>query len=115
MKTVAVVDLIKVRRRPHSHREPRLPDGDRSARPLQDAFRTSQHDLIGSTGMLLGLVQMAPTRLFSQTGLAPAGNVVDTNYTMVGKLPKAFPGGAQAYGGIHYRLRRAAQKYLTAP
>jgi hypothetical protein len=45
-------------------------------------------------------------------GLAPAGNVCDTNYTMVGKLPKSVLGTAQAYDGLHVRLRDIGTDYL---
>ena len=52
----------------------------------------------------------------SQTGLAPVGNVVDTNYTMVAKLPKtllATASAAAAYDGMHARLREVAAGYLA--
>ena len=52
-------------------------------------------------------------RLVSQTGLAPAGNVVDTNYTMVAKLAKAYLGGAVVADGVHDRLRSTAAAYLS--
>jgi amidase len=34
-------------------------------------------------------------------------NVVDTNYTVVAKLPKSVLRGAAAYGDIHTRLAAA--------
>jgi hypothetical protein len=34
-------------------------------------------------------------------------NVVDTNYTVVAKLPKSVLRGAVAYAGVHSRLRGA--------
>jgi hypothetical protein len=36
---------------------------------------------------------------------------VDTNYTMVGKLPKPVLGGVTAYEGLHERLRTVAADY----
>lgn len=115
MNTVVVVDLIKGQAPP----SPRIESDDflmttGSARPLEDAFRMSQHDLVGWTGVLLGLDELDAYQLVSQVGLAPAGNVVDTNYTMVGKLPKSVLGGAQAFDGMHQRLRAAAGEYLRA-
>ena len=53
-----------------------------------------------------------PTSSASQAGLAPAGNVVDTNYTMVGKLPKSVLGTRRPYEGLHDRLRGVAADYL---
>jgi acetamidase/formamidase len=44
-------------------------------------------------------------QLVSQTALTPIANVVDTNYTVVAKLPKRILNGATVMGGIHPRLR----------
>jgi hypothetical protein len=73
----------------------------------------SQLDLVGWTAQLLALEQLDAYQLVSQAALAPAGNVVDTNYTMVGKLPKALLGSATAYDGMHARLRETARDYLA--
>ncbi|MFI6156812.1 acetamidase/formamidase family protein [Kitasatospora sp. NPDC051170] len=113
MRTTVVVDLVKG----GGPAWPRL-ENDRelistgSARPLEDAFRISQHDLVGWTGELLGLDHLDAYQLVSQAGLAPAANVCDTNYTMVAKLPKAVLGRARAYDGLHDRLREVAAAYL---
>ena len=113
MSTVVLIDLVKGQ----APVSPRIEsDGflmtTGSARPLEDAYRMSQLDLVGWTGLLLGLDELDAYQLVSQAGLAPAGNVVDTNYTMVGKLPKAVLGGAVAYDGMHDRLRAVAAEYL---
>ncbi len=115
MRTVVVLDLVKGGAPP----SPRLEsDGflatTGSARPLEDAFRMSQHDLVGWTGSLLGLEELDAYQLVSQTGLAPAGNVVDTNYTMLAKLPKTLLGATKAYDGLHDRLRQVAADYLRS-
>ena len=114
MKTVVIVDLIKGAAPPW----PRLENdaylmSTGSARPLEDAFRISQHDLITWTSSLLGLDELDTYQLVSQAGLAPAGNVVDTNYTMLAKLPKTVLPGVSAYDGIHARLRDTAAAYLA--
>ena len=117
MKTVVVVDLIKG----GAPASPRIESDDflvttGSTRPLEDAFRMSQHDLVGWAGELLGLDALDAYQLVSQTGLAPVGNVVDTNYTMVAKLPKtllATASVATAYDGMHGRLREVAAGYLA--
>ncbi|MET8542542.1 acetamidase/formamidase family protein [Kitasatospora sp. NPDC004799] len=113
MRTTVIVDLVKG----GGPAWPRLESDDflistGSARPLEDAFRISQHDLVGWTGELLGLDQLDAYQLVSQAGLAPAANVCDTNYTMVAKLPKNLLGRARAYDGLHDRLRAAAAAYL---
>jgi hypothetical protein len=50
-------------------------------------------------------------QLVSQLGLAPAANVCDPNYTMLAKLPKWSLKSSEAYGGVHRRLRAAAEEY----
>ena len=37
---------------------------------------------------------------------------MDTNHTMVGKLPKTLLGGSQAYDGIHGRLAAVAADFV---
>ena len=115
MNTVVVIDLIKG----GAPSSPRL-ENDQflittgHARPLEDAYRISQLDLVRWTGSLLGLDDLDAYQLVSQTGLAPAGNVCDTNYTMVGKLPKSLLGTTAAYDGIHTRLREVAANYAKS-
>jgi amidase len=109
MRTVVVVDLIKAVPTPW----PRLEsDGyvisTGSARPLEDAFRISQHDLVTWVSALVGLDTLDAYQLVSQVGEAPVGNVCDTNYTMVAKLPKAYLGNVIPYDGVHARLRQIA-------
>jgi acetamidase/formamidase len=115
MDTVVVVDLIKG----GAPLSPRL-ESDAflmttgSARPLEDAYRMSQSDLVGWVGSLLGLEQLDAYQLVSQAGLAPAGNVCDTNYTMVGKVAKSVLGSATAYDGVHDRLRAIGRQHLSS-
>ncbi|MEN3538115.1 acetamidase/formamidase family protein [Microbispora sp. ZYX-F-249] len=114
MNTVVAVELIKGVATPW----PRLED-DRhimstgSARPLEDAYRISQHDLVTWTSSLTGLDELDAYQLVSQGGEAPVGNVCDTNYTMVAKLPKAYIGDPGVYGGAHARLRALGEEYLS--
>jgi acetamidase/formamidase len=107
MNTVAVVDLIKGVPTPW----PRLEDDTYlmttgSARPLEDAFRIAHTELVHWTAELTGLSVMDAYQLVSQTARTPVANVVDTNYTVVAKMPKTVLRGAVAYGGSHDRLRR---------
>jgi amidase len=78
------------------------------ARPLEDAFRISQHDLVGWTAELTGLDTLDAYQLLAQAGTAPVGNVCDPNYTMLAALPKPLLRGTAPYGGVHQRLRAKA-------
>ena len=115
METVVVVDLIKG----GAPAWPRIESDEYlmctgSTRPLEDAYRVSQHDLVTWTGSLLGLDDLDALQLVSQTGLAPVANVVDTNYTMVAKLPKTVLSGVEAFDGTHGRLRNIGRSYLES-
>ena len=83
------------------------------ARPLEDAFRISHHDLVGWTAGLTGLDTLDAYQLVAQAGTAPVGNVCDPNYTMLAALPKRLLRGAAAYGGVHERLRATANAMST--
>jgi acetamidase/formamidase len=78
------------------------------ARPLEDAYRISQHDLVGWVGELTGLDALDAYQLVAQAGTAPVGNVCDPNYTMLAQIRKKYVPGAVAYSGVHERLRTAA-------
>jgi acetamidase/formamidase len=112
MRTVLVVDLVKGVPTPW----PRLESDEfvmstGSARPLEDAYRISQHDLVTWAAELTGLDLLDAYQLVSQAAEAPVGNVCDTNYTMVAKVAKRYLGGAVPYGGIHERLRSVAAEH----
>jgi amidase len=116
MRTVVVVDLVKG----GGPAWPRLETDEflmstGSARPLEDAYRVSQHDLVTWAAELTGWEKLDAYQLVSQAGLAPAGNVVDTNYTMVAKLAKRYLGqaGVTVADGVHDRLRQTAAAYLA--
>ena len=109
MDTVFAVDLIKGVPTPW----PRLEDDTHlmttgSARPLEDAFRIAHTELVRWTAELLDLSALDAYQLVSQAALTPVANVVDTNYTVVAKLPTYLLGGVQAMQGVHGRLRRAS-------
>ncbi|MEV6149723.1 acetamidase/formamidase family protein [Nonomuraea sp. NPDC052129] len=114
MNTVVAVELIKGVATPW----PRLEDdlhlmSTGSARPLEDAYRISQHDLVTWTSALTGLDMLDAYQLVSQGGQAPVGNVCDTNYTMVAKLPKSYLGTPAAYDSAHSRLRALGAQYTV--
>jgi acetamidase/formamidase len=106
MHTTITVEVIKGASTP----TPRLETSDGllsigCARPLEDAFRISQHDLVQWVSELTGLATLDAYQLVAQAGTAPVGNVCDPNYTMLARMPKALLRGAAAYEGVHERLR----------
>ena len=115
MSTTIVVDVIQGS--PLSW--PRLQDdtfimSTGSTKPLEDAFRVSQRDMVLWVCELTGLDLLDALQLVSQAGLAPAGNVVDTNYTMVAKMPtQLLGGGAAVFDGVHARLADVARQHLA--
>jgi acetamidase/formamidase len=114
MRTTVVVDVIKGAATPW----PRLESdavlmSTGSARPLEDAYRISQHDLVGWTAELTGLDELDAYQLLGQAGEAAVANVCDPNYTMVAKVAKSYLGRPSAYGGAHARLRAIAADHLA--
>jgi acetamidase/formamidase len=115
MNTVVILDLIKGVPTP----TPRLETdaalmSTGSARPLEDAYRISQHDLVTWTAGLAGLDTLDAYQLISQAGEAPVGNVCDPNYTMLAKVAKRYLGSVQVYDGMHARMRTGAEAHLGA-
>ncbi len=118
MNTAVVVDVIKGATTPWPRFETDaaiMSTG--STRPLEDAYRISQHDLVSWVAAEHGLDPLDAYQLISQTGEAPVANVCDPNYTFVAKLDKRYlpggPAGHPAYEGCHSRLRDIATTYLN--
>ncbi|NMO52415.1 acetamidase [Actinoplanes sp. TBRC 11911] len=114
MNTVVIVDVIKGQfaATPRFETDESLMSAG-SARPLEDAYRMSQHDLVTWTADLAGLDTLDAYQLLGQVGEAPIGNVCDPNYTVLAKVAKRYLGGATAYEGMHERLRTTARDYLS--
>lgn len=115
MNTVFAVDLIKGRPCPW----PRLESDDYimtagSARPLEDAFRIAQTDLIGWLGEDYGLETLDAYQLVTQAVESPLANVCDTNYTSIAKIRKRHLPSAPAMADTHTRLHEIADAYRTA-
>jgi acetamidase/formamidase len=114
MNTVLAVDLVKGVSTPW----PRLESDTHimstgSARPLEDAFRIAQADMVQWVSELAGLSAMDAYQFISQSVEAPLANVVDTNYTSVAKLRKDWlPARTTVMRGSHDRLRDIAHLYL---
>jgi acetamidase/formamidase len=112
MDVTLIVDLIKADQAP-APLWPRLENDDEilvvgSSRPLEDAWRIGQVEMISWLGGLLGLDRLDAYQLLTQTALAPLANVVDTNYSAVTKVSKTLVPGLRPYDGLHADLRSRA-------
>ncbi|MFC7863069.1 acetamidase/formamidase family protein [Streptomyces murinus] len=110
MNTVVIVDLLKGVTTPW----PRLESDTHivstgSARPLEDAFRISQADLVRWLVRDYGFSELDAYQFATQTVESPLANVCDTNYTCVAKLRKEWLPARETYRGVHARLRETAR------
>jgi acetamidase/formamidase len=80
-----------------------------SARPLEDAWRASQVDMIAWLGELYGLDELDAYQLVTQISQNPIANVCDANYSVVTKVAKALLPTADAFDGMHRYLRETAE------
>jgi acetamidase/formamidase len=109
MTSTLIVELVKGK----APGWPRLEDDEHlmvvgSSRPLEDAWRTSQVEMITWLGQLYGLHRMDAYQLLSQLSEVPLANVVDANYSVVTKLRKSLLPAAEAFDGLHRELRARA-------
>ncbi|MFD3494018.1 MULTISPECIES: acetamidase/formamidase family protein [unclassified Streptomyces] len=115
MNTVVLVELLKGVATPW----PRIESDTHlistgSARPLEDAFRISQLDLVQWLARDYGLSELDAYQLISQAGEAPLANVCDTNYTCVAKIRKNWLPAGDPHRGLHRHLRETAALLPTA-
>jgi acetamidase/formamidase len=109
MDVTLIVELIKG----GAPAWPRLETDDHlavvgSSRPLEDAWRAAQADMVTWLGQLHGLDKLDAYQLLTQISEAPLANVVDANYSSVVKAAKALLPRAEAYAGMHRNLRSLA-------
>ncbi len=109
MNTTLIVELVKGA----GPGWPRLEDDEHlmvvgSSRPLEDAWRISQVELITWLIELYGLDRMDAYQLLSQIAEVPIANVVDANYSVVSKARKSLLPAAEAFDGLHRELRSRA-------
>jgi acetamidase/formamidase len=114
METVMVIDLLKGVPCPW----PRLETDDYimtagSARPLEDAFRIAQTELVRWMAAEYGMDLMDAYQLVSQGVEAPLANVVDVNYTSIAKMPKRYLPAGKVMGGARARLLELAAGYSS--
>jgi acetamidase/formamidase len=112
MDTVLVVELIKSR----LTRWPRLENDEvimstGSARPLEDAFRIAQGDLVHWLAEEHGLDTLDAYQLVSQIAESPVANVCDPNYTFVAKAPKRHLPSGDVYAATRASLKEIATAY----
>jgi acetamidase/formamidase len=115
MDTTVIVDVLKGVPTPW----PRIESDDHlmstgSARPLEDAFRIAQHDLVTWVGEECGLDPLDAYQLVTQACESPIANVCDPNYTVVAKIRKRYLPGHDAYAGAHARLKELSTAYQAA-
>jgi acetamidase/formamidase len=113
MTTTVIVELVKGGASGGGPAWPRIEDDTHwmtvgSSRPLEDAWRIGQTQLVRWFQELYGLHAMDAYQLLSQISEVPIANVVDANYSAVVKARKSLLPGASAYGGLHDDLRRRA-------
>jgi hypothetical protein len=110
MDSVILVDLIKG----NAPAWPKLENDDYwmvvgSSRPMEDAWRISQVEMVHWLTDLLKIDYMDAYQLVTQTSLCPIANCVDTNYSVVTKIPKLIMPKADAFHGMHEKLRDLAK------
>jgi acetamidase/formamidase len=80
-----------------------------SSRPLEDAWRASQVDMVLWFGELFGLDGLDAYQLLTQISEVPIANVVDANYSAVTRVAKALLPSVDVYDGMHRHLREMAR------
>lgn len=110
MNSTVIVELIKG----HAPAWPRLETDDHwmavgSSRPMEDAWRIGQVEMVRWLEQLYDLHPMDAYQLLSQITEVPVANVVDANYSVVVKARKSLLPAASAFDGLHDDLRQRAQ------
>jgi len=114
MDSVVIVDLIKKVETPW----PRLENDDYvmsvgSQKPLEDAFRISQLDMVQWMGQEHGMDALDAYQLLTQVSETPIANVVDPNYSVVTKVRKVYLPSGEPYGGARTRLKEMGEAYTA--
>lgn len=112
MNTVLIVDLIPGVETPW----PRLESDTHlmtvgAARPLENAYRVAQVDMITWLSALYGIDHLDAYQIVAQAALAPVAQVCNPIYTVTSKIPKSLLPHAPAYSGTHAKLREQAVSY----
>ena len=113
MNVTLLVELVKGNGKDAPRSWPRLENDDEwatvgSTRPLEDAWRISNVEMVDWLTELYGLDKLDAYQLLTQVSRCPIANVVDPNYSAVTKVPKSLLPAASAYDGLHRELRERA-------
>jgi len=79
-----------------------------SARPLEDAFRISQLDLVQWLARDYGFSELDAYQFATQVLESPPANVCDTNSTCVAKIRNEWLPERKTHRGLHARMRETA-------
>lgn len=115
MNTVLIVELLSGTPTPW----PRLESDTHlmsvgAARPLENAYRVAQVDMIGWLAALHGIDRMDAYQIVAQAALAPVAQVCNPVYTVTSKIDKSLLPARPAYHGLHADLRGRAATYLAS-
>jgi acetamidase/formamidase len=113
MNTVIVTDLIKKKycEWPRFENDHFIMTAG-SYRPLEDAFRIAYTQMVRWVSQDFGLSLMDSYQLVSQVAETPVANVVDPNYTVIGKVAKRFlPKKKDLMNSVHLNLKQTATEY----
>jgi acetamidase/formamidase len=113
MNSVIAIELLKGRACPW----PRIENDEYimttgSARPLEDAFRISQTEMVYWLQEEYGFDKLDAYQFVTQASESPAANVCDPNYTFMCKIRKEWLPKKEFMGGVHARLRDVSRNYL---
>jgi acetamidase/formamidase len=116
MNVTLLVELVKGNGKDAPRSWPRLENDDEwatvgSTRPLEDAWRISNVEMVDWLTELYGLDKLDAYQLLTQVSRCPIANVVDPNYSAVTKVPKSLLPAASAFGGLHQELRERAREH----
>ena len=84
-----------------------------SSRPLEDAWRIGNAEIVRWLGELYGLHTMDAYQLCTQVARGPLANVVDANYSVGRQGRQGLLPQATAFDGIHADLRARARSLGT--
>jgi acetamidase/formamidase len=112
MNTVLIVELIAGVATPW----PRIESDTHlmtvgAARPLENAYRVAQVDMIGWLGELCGIDRLDAYQIVAQAAQAPVAQVCNPIYTVTSKIDKSLLPANPAYRNVHAALREQVAAY----
>lgn len=116
MDTVLIVDLLPGVPTPW----PRIESDTHimsvgAARPLENAYRVAQVDMVGWLSGQFGLDRLDAYQIVAQAAQAPVAQVCNPIYTVTSKIAKGLLPAVPFYRDAHARLREQAAAYRDQP